>query len=118
MNKICWRYNSFSFIQSLSLTTAIAIFGAITFVMLSYHPAIAQQDLPVEQTRKNIKVLQGVRESQLFLVINFVGDSLGVHWDYCHVKTRKNPQTNEDIWQWESDVKPPKLVARDVKCTS
>jgi hypothetical protein len=114
MNKLSWRY--IGFIQCLSLRTAIAIFGAITFMMLSYQHAIAQQsaDLPVEQTRKNIKVLQGVRESQLFLVMNFVGDSLGVHCDHCHVKTGKNPQTNEDIWQWESDVKPPKLVARDM----
>jgi len=109
MNKISRRHNGF--IQSLLFTTAIS---AIMLMALSYQTAIAQQDLPVEQTRKNIKVLQGVRESQLFLVMNFVGDSLGVHCEHCHVKTGKNPQTNEDIWQWESDVKPPKLVARDM----
>ena len=113
MNKISRRY--IGFIQCLSLT-AIVIFGTITFMMFSYQHAIAQQsgDQPVEQTRKNIKVLHGVRESQLFPLMNFVGDSLGVHCDHCHVKSGKNPQTNEDIWQWESDVKQPKLVARDM----
>ena len=64
-------------------------------------------DQPVEQTRKNIQVLKGLPESQLFLAMNFVGDSLGVHCDYCHVK-------EADKWLWDRDDKKTKLVGRDM----
>ena len=71
-------------------------------------------DPPVEQARKNIQVLKGLPESQLFLEMNFVGDSLGVHCDYCHVKGEKNPQTGANTWLWEKDDKRTKLTARDM----
>jgi hypothetical protein len=64
-------------------------------------------DKPVEQTRKNIQVLQGLPDSQLFLAMNFVSDSLGVHCDYCHVK-------EADKWLWDRDDKKPKSVGRDM----
>jgi len=69
---------------------------------------------PVERVRKNIQVLKGLPDTQLFLLMNFVGDSLGVHCDYCHVKGPKNPQTGEDTWLWEKDDKREKLVGRDM----
>src|SRR5215217_3448275 len=57
----------------------------------------AQSDRPVEQTRKNIQVLKGLPESQLFPLMNFGATSLGVKCDYCHVKNPgKNPQTGGD----------------------
>lgn len=65
--------------------------------------AAAFADQPVEATRKNIKALQGLPESQLFLAMNFISDALGVHCDYCHVKTG-------DKWEWASDEKPPKAA--------
>jgi len=65
--------------------------------------AVAFADQPVEATRKNIKALQGLPESQLFLAMNFISDSLGVHCDYCHVKTG-------DKWEWARDDKPPKAT--------
>jgi photosynthetic reaction center cytochrome c subunit len=68
---------------------------------------------PVEEVRKNIQVLKGLPDSQLFLAMNFVGDSLGVNCDYCHVKGEKNQQTGEDTWLWEKDDKPMKLVGRE-----
>lgn len=71
-------------------------------------------DKPVEQVRKNIQVLKGLPDSQLFLLMNFVGDSLGVNCDYCHVKGEKNPQTGEDTWLWERDDKKEKSVGRDM----
>jgi len=71
-------------------------------------------DKPVEQVRKNIQVLKGLPDSQLFLLMNFVGDSLGVHCDYCHVKGPKNPQTGDDTWLWEKDDKREKQVGRDM----
>jgi photosynthetic reaction center cytochrome c subunit len=75
--------------------------------------AQAQGDQPVERTRKNIQVLKGLPESQLFLVMNFVATSLGVQCEYCHVKNPgKNPQTGLDNWVWESDDKPKKLMGR------
>jgi len=57
-------------------------------------------DLPVEQTKKNIKVLQGLPTSQLIPVMAFMSNSLGVTCGHCHAK------------EWESDEKPAKETAR------
>jgi hypothetical protein len=57
-------------------------------------------DLPVEQTKKNIKVLQGLPSSQLIPVMAFMSNSLGVTCAHCHTK------------DWESDEKPEKNAAR------
>lgn len=70
----------------------------------------AQGDQPVEKTRKNIQVLQGLPESQLFPLMNFVATSLGVRCDYCHV--RKGETYYNGNWVWESDEKPKKLIGR------
>lgn len=68
-------------------------------------------DAPVERTRKNIQVLKGLPEGQLFPLMNFVSASMGVRCDYCHVQQGKNAEglTN---WVWESDDKPQKRAAR------
>ena len=96
----------------------IGIVAATVFALVAVVPqtATSQQvvDKPVEQVRKNIQVLQGLPDSQLFLVMNFVGDSLGVHCDYCHVKGEKNPQTGSDTWLWEKDDKRTKSVGRNI----
>jgi photosynthetic reaction center cytochrome c subunit len=76
------------------------IYAAIAVLFFA---AAAFADQPVEATRKNIKALQGLPESQLFLAMNFISDSLGVHCDYCHVKSA-------DKWMWASDEKPQKAV--------
>lgn len=68
-------------------------------------PASAPEDTPVELTRKNIQVLQGLKESQLFGTMNLVADALGVRCDYCHV-------TEGDKWIWDRDDKPTKIAAR------
>lgn len=75
---------------------------------LSLPRARAQQqaDKPVEQVRKNIQVLKGLPDSQLFLVMNFIRTSLGVSCAYCHVNS------GGDKWEWESDAKPTKVTAR------
>jgi hypothetical protein len=70
-------------------------------------------NLPVEQTRKNIQVLKGLPESQLFPVMNFVSVSLGVKCDFCHVK-QKDPKGGEDQWVWESDEKEHKRIGRQM----
>jgi hypothetical protein len=68
-------------------------------------------DAPVEQTRKNIQVLKGLPESQLFPLMNFISVSLGVRCGYCHVQT-KDPQTGRDQWDWASDNNEHKGIAR------
>jgi hypothetical protein len=67
--------------------------------------AQAAPDRPAGDTRKHLQVLQAVPESQLFLVMNAVSQSLDVHCDYCHVRV-------DDKWQWERDDKPKKDAAR------
>ncbi|MDQ1524663.1 MAG: photosynthetic reaction center cytochrome c subunit [Pyrinomonadaceae bacterium] len=73
----------------------------------------AQGDKPVEQTRKNIQVLKGLPESQLFPVMNLVAVSLGVKCDFCHVK-QKDPKGGADVWVWESDEKEHKRIGRQM----
>src|SRR5689334_24154370 len=66
-------------------------------------------DLPVEQTRKNIQVLKGVRESQLFLLMHTINASLDVQCDHCHVQGTGNGPDGRPLWHWEKDDKPQKL---------
>ncbi|MDQ1592688.1 MAG: photosynthetic reaction center cytochrome c subunit [Pyrinomonadaceae bacterium] len=73
----------------------------------------AQGDKPVEQTRKNIQVLKGLPESQLFPLMNLVAVSLGVKCDFCHVK-QKDPKGGADVWVWESDEKEHKRIGRQM----
>lgn len=62
----------------------------------------APPDPPVEQTKKNIKVLQGLPTSQLIPVMAFMANSLGVTCSHCHGE------------KWESDEKPAKESARQM----
>ncbi|HEX8455796.1 MAG TPA: c-type cytochrome [Pyrinomonadaceae bacterium] len=70
-------------------------------------------ELPVEQTRKNIQVLKGLPESQLFPLMNLVSVSLGVKCDFCHVK-QKDPASGEERFVWESDDKEHKRIGRQM----
>lgn len=67
----------------------------------------AQEDKPVEQTHKNIQVLKGLPESQLFPLMNFVRVSLGVNCEFCHVR-------NGEQWDWASDAKDEKKTGREM----
>ena len=71
-----------------------------------------QGDKTGDQTRKNIQVLKGLPDSQLFLVMNFVAVSLGEQCNCCHVQQGKDPKTGFTKWVWESDDKPEKQTAR------
>jgi Photosynthetic reaction centre cytochrome C subunit len=57
-------------------------------------------DKPMEETKKNIKVLRGVPSSQLIPIMTVMANSLGVTCAYCHEQA------------WESDAKPPKEAGR------
>lgn len=76
---------------------------AVLLVLLQATVAAAQQpeeDKPVEETKKNIKVLKGLPTSQLIPVMAFISNSLGVTCAHCHTE------------KWESDEKQAKDVAR------
>ena len=73
---------------------------AIAAALLLLLPAAETPDPPVEQTKKNIKVLQGLPSSQLIPVMAFMSNSLGVTCAHCHAPG------------WESDEKPAKETAR------
>jgi len=61
----------------------------------------------VEQNHKNIQVLKGLPESQLIPVMNFMGASLGVRCNFCHVN-------NNGTWDYASDEKGEKKSAREM----
>ena len=69
--------------------------------------AVEPQDKPVEQTRKNIKVLTGMPDSQLIPVMNYMAASLGRRCNFCHVN-------NQGQWDYASDAKPEKNSAREM----
>src|ERR1044072_3875919 len=103
---------------NLKITSRLCVVLLLTFLSIGWNTKTAHTQStdvkPVEQVRKNIQVLKGLRDSQLFLLMNFVGDSLGVNCDYCHVKGEKNPQPGEDTWLWEREDKKEKAVGRDM----
>jgi photosynthetic reaction center cytochrome c subunit len=98
----------------LFLLIALLSIGAIGIVIGSPTTAAqAQQaDKPVEQTRKNIQVLKGLKESELYQVMNFMAVSLGEQCTFCHVTNGKDPKTGQTNWVWESDEKPEKQAGR------
>jgi hypothetical protein len=102
--------------SNLKTTSKLFVMLLLVFLVIGWKAKTAHAqstgDKPVEQVRKNIHVLKGLPDSQLFLLMNFVGDSLGVNCDYCHVKGEKNPQTGEDTWLWGREDKKEKAVAR------
>ena len=65
----------------------------------------------VDQTRKNIQVLKGLPESQIFMLMNAVSQSLGVTCDHCHVRAEKLTAEGSR-WAFERDDRPAKLTAR------
>ena len=75
---------------------------------------LLQGEKTVDKSRKNIQVLKGLPESQLFLLMNFVATSLGVECNFCHVQQGKDPNTGRTKWVWESDDKPQKQTARQM----
>ena len=68
---------------------------------------VAPQDKPVEQVRKNIKVLMGLPDSQLIPVMNFMAASLGRRCNYCHI-------TDKGRDGYALDDKPEKNTARQM----
>jgi len=93
---------------------AVAI---VTAVASGAPSGATQQPATAGSTRPNLRVLQALPESQLFLLMNLVSDSLGVRCDYCHVQAApdlaKTP-SNVGGWVWARDDKPQKRKAREM----
>lgn len=90
---------------------------SLTIVSRAERPLVeiqspAPQAQTVERTRKNIQVLKGLPESQLYPLMNFVAVSLGVECNHCHVSQGRDPKTGNANWLWERDDKPEKEAAR------
>jgi Photosynthetic reaction centre cytochrome C subunit len=67
--------------------------------------------------RPNLRVLQALPESQLFILMNVLADSLGVRCDYCHVQVAPDlarTPANVGGWVWDRDDKPQKRTAREM----
>lgn len=98
--------------QPVLVALLLTISIAVVVSTASTQAQAPQTDKPVEQTRKNIQVLKGLPESQLFLVMNFMAVSLGENCTFCHVTNGKDPKTGSTIWVWDSDQKPEKQAGR------
>jgi hypothetical protein len=99
-------------ITSLAVCTLATGIGAINTTN-----AAAQQPASAGATRPNLRVLQQLPESQLFLMMNLVADSLGVRCDYCHIQATPNfdrTPSNVGGWAWDRDDKPQKRTAREM----
>ena len=86
-------------------------------IMAAASEAAAQQPAVAGATRPGLRVLQALPESQLFLLMNLLADSLGVRCDYCHVQAAPDlarTPANVGGWVWDSDDKPAKRIAREM----
>src|SRR5689334_8204867 len=95
------------------LITLTVFLCAISLTLVSRaETAITPQGAQAERTFKNIQVLKGLREAELYQTMNFIAVSLGENCTFCHVTNGRDPKTNQIIWFWESDDKPEKQTAR------
>ena len=85
---------------------------SLTLVSRANEAAFTPQGAQAERTFKNLQVLKGLREGELYQTMNFIAVSLGENCTFCHVTNGRDPKTNQINWVWESDDKPEKQTAR------
>ncbi len=85
---------------------------SLTLVSRAEEAASTPQGTQAERTFKNLQVLKGLREGELYQTMNLMAVSLGVNCTFCHVTNGRDPKTNQINWVWESDDKPEKQTAR------
>lgn len=85
---------------------------SLTLVSRAKEAAFTPQGAQAERTFKNLQVLKGLREGELYQTMNFMAVSLGENCTFCHVTNGRDPKTNQINWVWESDDKPEKQTAR------
>jgi hypothetical protein len=89
----------------------------LVFAAMTPANAAAQPGALAGSTRPNLRVLQALPESQLFLLMNSLADSLGVRCDYCHVQVAPDltrTPANVGGWVWDRDDKPQKRTALEM----
>jgi len=95
------------------ITLAVSLCAiSLTVVSRAKEAAFTPQGAQAERTFKNIQVLKGLREGELYQTMNFMAVSLGENCTFCHVTNGRDPKTNQINWVWESDDKPEKQTAR------
>src|SRR6185369_9092486 len=90
---------------SVTRTIIVVLFLIAASLPFTITSSSQTQDKPVETVRKNIKVLNGMPDSQLLPVMNLMGASLGVKCDFCHVA---------EPGKFQLDDKEPKATARQM----
>jgi photosynthetic reaction center cytochrome c subunit len=85
---------------------------SLTLVSRAEEAAFTPQGTQAERTFKNLQVLKGLREGELYQTMNFMAVSLGENCTFCHVTNGRDPKTHQINWVWESDDKPEKQTAR------
>ncbi|HEX5607987.1 MAG TPA: photosynthetic reaction center cytochrome c subunit family protein [Candidatus Binatia bacterium] len=85
---------------------------SLTLVSRAKEAAFTPQGTQAERTFKNIQVLKGLPEGELYQTMNFIAVSLGENCTFCHVTNGRDPKTNQINWVWESDDKGEKQTAR------
>src|SRR5689334_13756611 len=83
-------------------------------LVLTLPALVTAQDRPAGEVRPKLQVLKDVPESQIFLLMNSVAESLGVECGHCHVRGTPDPVTLTGGWQWDSDDKPAKTKGREM----
>lgn len=105
--------NGLRVLITLAVLLSAASFSLVTRAEVDpSSPQGAQAQPPPERTWKNVQVLKGLREAEMYQTMNFMAVSLGQQCTFCHVRNGKDPKTGEGIWAWESDDKPEKQSAR------
>lgn len=70
--------------------------------------ALALAAVSAQAEQKNVQILTNMSDAELQRTMNMMRASLGVHCDFCHVVTK------EKGWDWASDEKKEKKVAREM----
>ena len=99
----------------VSIVITLAVFLSaisLTLVSRAEEAAFTPQGAQAERTFKNLQVLKGLPERELYQTMNFIAVSLGENCTFCHVTNGRDPKTNQINWVWESDDKPEKQSAR------
>lgn len=85
----------------------------IVIAVLLSAKSVAAQDRPAGERRPRLQVLRDVPESQLFMVMNVVAQSLGVGCEYCHVRNTPDVKVSGG-WEWDRDDKSAKNTGREM----
>ena len=96
----------------LLITLAVFLCAISVTLVGRGEAASITQGTQAERTFKNLQVLKGLREAELYQTMNFMAVSLGENCTFCHVTNGRDPKTNQINWVWESDDKPEKQTAR------